>query len=327
MKESIFAIRLREARKAAKLSLASLAEQMDHKVTRQCLSRYEQGDMCPKSDALMVLAKALNISLSYFDGTNLSINLPMLRTSLNGKLSDEELIAIEALLAYKTEQYLQLEANNHLNISFMNPLDHLNITSSESVMDAADQLRLAWQCGDGPIPSIIRLLERKGIKLFEATLPDGVMGLSTWADEKHPLILIDSRPEKTTIERLRFTVGHELGHLLLHISPELDEERICNRFASFFLFPKQTFIEEMGGAKRQSLTLDELIDLREVYGVSIAAQVHAAKDLGMISIEHYNWWYDKMINKNRKEVGWGQYRFPETLGREKRLRARSKKQI
>ena len=69
------------------------------------------------------------------------------------------------------------------------------------------------------------------------------------------------------------------------------------------------------------ISLEELIDLRELYGVSIAAQVHEAWDLRLISRQHYDWWYEELIKKNVKEEGWGSYRFPETLGREKRMRA------
>ena len=162
-------------------------------------------------------------------------------------------------------------------------------------------------------------MERKGIKILSTELPDGIWGLSTFADESHPLIVVDMRPQKTTIERLRFTACHELAHILLHFSDDCNIEKMCNKFANFFLFPKQTFIEEMGAEHRNQLTLEEMIDLKELYGISIAAQVHAAWDLRMISREHYDWWYDEMIKKNRLEEGWGVYSFPETIGREKRV--------
>lgn len=80
----------------------------------------------------------------------------------------------------------------------------------------------------------------------------------------------------------------------------------------------------MGAEHREQLTLEEMIDLRELYGISITAQVHAAWDLRMISREHYDWWYDEMIKKNRLEEGWGVYSFSETIGREKRVEARMK---
>jgi len=131
------------------------------------------------------------------------------------------------------------------------------------------------------------------------------------------------RPEKTTVERLRFTAAHELAHLLLTFSKvsELTVEKRCDKFAGFFLFPRNTFIEEMGAKTRDSITLEEMIDLRQIYGVSIAAQVRTAYDIGMISTEHYNWWFDERIKKNIYEKGWGSYSFPETIGRERRIEA------
>ena len=83
----------------------------------------------------------------------------------------------------------------------------------------------------------------------------------------------------------------------------------------------------MGGEHRDELTLEEMVDLKELYGVSISAQVHEAWDLHMISREHYDWWYDENIKKNQMEEGWGVYAFPETVGREKRVDARIRNKV
>ena len=321
MIKDTFAIRLREARLMMKLSMDKLAELTGGIITKQSISRYEKGIMRPKREAQRALAQALHISEAYLEGTNVKIDIPMLRTTSNGNLNEEQLASIEAKLSFWTEQYLTKEREANYHTSFENPLVGTTVLSMEDAIHAADQLRRFWHCGDGPIVSILRLLERKGIKILSAELPDGVLGLSTWADEKHPLIVLDLRPGKDSVERLRFTAAHELAHLLLTIpeEAELGVEKRCHKFASFFLFPRQTFIEEMGGEYREELTLDEMIDLKEQYGVSIAAQVHEAWDLHMISREHYDWWYNERINKNKKEIGWGHYPYAETIGREKRL--------
>lgn len=321
MKDSNFAIRLHEARLAMKLSMDKLVKLAGGAVTKQSISRYEKGIMRPKRDALQALAKALNISEGYFKGTNVHIDMPMLRTSANSKLTDEQLTHIEARLSFWTEQYLNKEQEAGFHTNFENPLSDISISTIDDAIHAADLLREHWRCGDGPIPSILRLLERKGIKILSTELPYGILGLSTWANQTHPLIVLDMRPERTTVERLRFTAAHELAHLLLTFpkKSELTVEKRCDKFASFYLFPKQTFIEEMGATKREQLILEEMIDLRELYGVSIAAQVHEAFDLNIISDKQYNWWYDEMIKKNRKETGWGKYEFYETIGRERRI--------
>ena len=327
MTNESFSIRLREARQMMGLSMDKLVERTNGAITKQSISRYEKGIMRPKRDALQAIAKALNISEEYFEGTNLKIDMPMLRTTSNGKLSEEELQALEAKLSFWAEQYLAKEKEAGFPTRFKNPVKGTKVSTLEDAIHAADLLREKWHCGDGPIASILRLLERKGIMILAANLPEYVFGMSTWADKKHPLIVLDMRPEKSTIERLRFTAAHELAHLLLAfpVNAELDIEKRCNKFAGFFLFTKQALIEEMGSEKRDVLTLEEMIDLREVYGISIAAQVHAAWDIRMISREHYDWWFDEKIKKNRLEVGWGEYIFPETIGRERRMDVRTRK--
>lgn len=327
MTNDSFSIRLREARQMMGLSMDKLVKRTNGAITKQSISRYEKGIMRPKCDALQAIAKALNISEEYFEGTNLKIDMPMLRTTSNGKLSEEELQALEAKLSFWAEQYLTKEKEAGFPTWFKNPVKGTKVSTLEDAIHAADLLREKWHCGDGPIASILRLLERKGIMILAANLPEYVFGMSTWADKKHPLIVLDMRPEKTTIERLRFTAAHELAHLLLAfpVNAELDVEKRCNKFAGFFLFTKQALIEEMGSEKRDVLTLEEMIDLREVYGISIAAQVHAAWDIRMISREHYDWWFDEKIKKNRLEVGWGEYIFPETIGRERRMDVRTRK--
>lgn len=322
MKNEIFSIRLQEARQMAGLSMEKLAARMGETITKQSISRYEKGVMHPRSDALTSLAKALNISESYFLGNNIQIDTPMLRITSCNKLSESDLARLEARISYWVEQYLEKERMAARQICFVNPITNMIVSNIEEASAAADALRGHWRCGDGSIPSILRLLERKGIKILDTSLPDGVFGLSTWADKTHPLIVLDMRKEKTSVERLRFTAGHELGHLLLSIPDTIEpkeNEKLCNKFASFFLFPQKTFIEEMGNRQREALILDELIDLKEIYGVSVAAQVHEAWDIKMISREHYDWWFDEMIKKNLLEQGWGQYAFPESLGREKRV--------
>ena len=324
MDKSFIPIRLREARNMCGYSLNQFVKAADVCVTRQSIYNYERGVMQPKPEMVKMFADTLGVSEHYFYGNSTKIDIPMLRTTGDDLLSEEELQHFEVMLSYWAERYLLMEKKVGLKSDFSNPLADITVSTLDDVILAADRLREVSRCGSGPLPAVLRLMERKGIKILSTELPDGILGLSTFADESHPLIVVDMRPQKTTIERLRFTACHELAHILLHFSDECNVEKMCNKFANFFLFPKQTFIEEMGAEHRNQLTLEEMIDLKELYGISIAAQVHAAWDLRMISREHYDWWYDEMIKKNQLEEGWGIYSFPETIGREKRVEARMK---
>lgn len=321
MTSNQFSIRLHEARQMMGLSMEKLAELTGGIITKQSISRYEKGLMLPKRVAKLAMAKALNISDSYFDGTNLKIDMPMLRTTSNGKLSEGELQALEAKLSFWAEQYLAKEKEAGFPTQFKNPIKGTRISTQEDAIQASSLLREKWHCGDGPIASILRLLERKGIMILAATLPDYVFGMSTWADKKHPLMILDFNPEKSSVEKLRFTAAHELAHLLLSFPQESDYsvEKRCDLFASFFLLPKQTFIEELGAEKREKITLQEMIDIKELYGASLAASIIAARDYGIITTEYKRTWYVEHIEPNPREIGNGHYAFPETLGREKRV--------
>lgn len=316
-----FAYRLHVARLFCHYSLDQLARATNLKITRQSLYRYERGDMLPRPSTLSALARALGVSEDYFKGTSLNIDLPMLRTAPGYHFSPRDEEVLKTQLSYWSERYIRMEKEAFNTPMFQNPLASVKITSYGEATTASALLRKMWNCGEGPITSLLRLFERKGIKVLDLALPEAIFGLSTWADDHYPLMVLDMRPKKTTTERLRFTAAHELAHLLLKFSNDdtTFQEKCCNKFASFFLFPRDTFIEEMGKSHRTTLYLDEMIDLKSVYGISVAAQVHEAYDIGMISRQHYDWWYNEMIHKNSKEEGWGSYPYSETIGREKRI--------
>ena len=321
MTSNQFSIRLHEARQMMGLSMEKLAELTGGIITKQSISRYEKGLMLPKRVAKLAIAKALNISDSYFDASNISIDMPMLRTTSNGKLSEDELQALEAKLSFWAEQYFIKEKEAGFPTQFQNPIKDTKVSTLEDAIQASIFLREKWHCGDGPIASILRLLERKGIMILAATLPDYVFGMSTWADKKHPLMILDFNPEKSTVEKFRFTAVHELAHLLLSFPQESEYsvEKRCDLFASFFLLPKLALIEELGSRKRELITLEEMIDIKELYGASLAASIIAARDYGIITTEYKRAWYAEHIEPNPREIGNGHYAFPETLGREKRV--------
>ena len=90
-------------------------------------------------------------------------------------------------------------------------------------------------------------------------------------------------------------------------------------FASFFLLPKSTYIEEMGSKQRKEVTVEEMIDIKEQYGLSLQALIIEARDYGIVTTPYKRWWFDKHLTDNPKEIGLGSYPYAETICREKRL--------
>ena len=81
-------------------------------------------------------------------------------------------------------------------------------------------------------------------------------------------------------ERQRFTVAHELGHMVLDVVPKIDDEKAAHRFASAFLMPAETLRAEIG-KHRKSMGWSELFDLKRIFGVSVQALTYRCKDLGI----------------------------------------------
>ena len=88
MHKSFIPIRLREARKMCGYSLDQFVKAANVRVTRQCIYNYERGVMQPKPDMVKAFANTLDVSESYFYGESTKIDMPMLRSTGDGMLSE-----------------------------------------------------------------------------------------------------------------------------------------------------------------------------------------------------------------------------------------------
>ena len=137
-----------------------------------------------------------------------------------------------------------------------------------------------------PIPNLTRAVERAGVVVagLPGEIPDH-FGFSAWPDfgfDGRPIIVF-ARADPG--DRQRFTIAHELAHLLLH-SPRRDDEldaqdaeREANRFAGALLLPHDAAVEAM----RPPLTLTTLAHVKATFGVSIGMCAQRALDLGLIT--------------------------------------------
>ena len=85
-------------------------------------------------------------------------------------------------------------------------------------------------------------------------------------------------------DRQRFTLSHELGHLVLShkLDKSLDDEKAANRFAGAFLVPASEAIKELGES-RSWLEPAELCILKHAYGLSMRGWIYRASDLNILN--------------------------------------------
>lgn len=156
---------------------------------------------------------------------------------------------------------------------------------------AAEKLRGQWKLGEAPIASVISLLADRTVHVFEVDAPgnkfDGISALAFDENKELKGTAVISR-NLISGERQRLNIVHELGHLVLDIRRELDEEKATFRFAGAFLAPASVVCHEVGRS-RSSVQLRELLHLKKLFGMSIQALLYRLRDLGIITVSVYTW--------------------------------------
>ena len=303
-----FAERLKSARKMSGISMETLADKAGHVVTKQAISRYEKGLMNPGGDALVALSKALGVKAEYFFRPQ-KVILGELEFRKKSRLGRKE----EDRIKYRTldflERYLEIEDILGDKAIFKNPLSDPHVHRPEDAGKAALDVRRKWKLGEAPISNLIELLEDKGIRIHEIETDDNFNGISAWTDEI-PVIAVRLQDD---LLRQRFTISHELGHILLKICEKNDSktrEKLCHIFAGAFLLPERVIKAELG-SKRKKIALWELKKIKGIYGISIQAIMARARHLGIISDHTYR---NFCITVNSQ--GWKMNEPGEYLGKE-----------
>ena len=278
----MFSVRLHRARKAVGLSLRDLGARVG--VSHASIKKYEDGAAMPTSDILISLSRTLNVRTEYFFRPE-SIALEGIEYRKRSSLPKKRLDAITHEVIDQIERRIELE-----NLFPQSPVKAFatveglpqSIATMDQIEDVAENVREAWALGFDPIPDLIDVLETNGIRVFmiEADVENKFDGLAACVSGM-PIVVVGRHWPG---DRQRFTLAHELGHLMLEgrLLKDLDEEMACNRFAGAFLFPRASVLQELG-KHRNAIELKELGLLKEEFGLSMAGILYRARDLGIIS--------------------------------------------
>ena len=292
--------RLKLARSASGLSLRGLSNHIENRVTAQAIGKYERNETMPRSGVLTALADALNVSVEYLTGDpGMILQSVDFRTKkvTNKREGDRT----KALVIHMLERYLAVEEilglpSVHWDKPRSAPYPILN--DFVEADQAASRLRHDWNLGFDPIPNMVQLMEDRGVKVLFSPLSE-VDGLTAHVrregmPDAHVIVV----NQDTGGERQRFTIAHEIGHLVLDVPSSMDEERAANRFAGAFLMPEEVAWAEIG-KHRSAIGWAELFNLKLVFGVSVQAIAYRCKDLGIISLTLMGRMFDTFT-----ELGW-----------------------
>lgn len=297
-------IRLKRAREAQGLSLREVVGRLalgPHQLSHTELKNYEGGVRAPGSGLLIALAKIYNVKTEYFY-RSISCNISEEQVCYRGrnKLTDRNLRSMKALLCDFGERVIELLGYyKELPVAenYMRNIDSNKIRTQGDIERFATKVREAWGLGINPLHDLVDSIEKMGIFIFSVKINNSDFDGFSCVINGMPFIVVNDNQAPV---RRRFSIVHELGHILLkgnELSENFDVEIACNRFAAAFLFPKESAFNFIG-KNRTNVNYQELRNVSEEFGISIESVLYRLSDLSVLS-----WDYVKKMKCKLEEEG------------------------
>ncbi len=297
--------RVRLAREASRLTQQELADSAG--LAQATVSDIEAGRVLrPAPDVVAKMAHATSFPETFFYRGP----LPDLPEGRYRRLKRGTSIKVDKQVRAQIRQVLELvqKAESVLKLPPVSIEPCREVKSGEAIEGIAAKVRESLGVGArDPIPNVTRASERAGIVVLrlpsELPFHDGFSAWPDYALDGRPVIALTGNRSP---DRERFTILHELGHLVLHtlrgdeVTPKQAEDE-ANRFAGAMLIPSVSAKDAM----RPPVTLRILMGVKAHYGVSIAASAQRALDLGLITREHFV--------SLRKQLSARQWRYQEPV--------------
>jgi len=268
----IYGERIRQVREMHRMTQADLVKEIPF-LTQSRLSRIEK-DLAPiDSESLALIASLTGVSSEFFSRPpveHFSVLSPQLRA--RSRLTQGEKSAALQWARLVDEEYQNLrQLARHLPIR----LSRLRGTDPRT---AATEVRrtLGFEAEE-PLPYLLLAAERIGITVLGVPYSiETLDAFCAWRDGEPIIALLGGVPA----DRTRFSVAHELGHLVLHQAGQAgrDVEAEADQFAAELLTP----LSAMRRAIPHRPTLSAFVMLKTQWGVSVKSLVRRAREIGAI---------------------------------------------
>jgi Zn-dependent peptidase ImmA (M78 family)/transcriptional regulator with XRE-family HTH domain len=278
---------LRVARQLRGFQQGDAAERLG--VSQAMLSRIENKLVGVGDDLIERAAVAYDLPATFFMqpdpvlGAPVSIH-PMWhkKASVNAREMDQIIAELNIRLMHLRRLMEAVEVEGTYPLPRM-PIDEFN-GDAERV---AGLVRAQWQLPAGPIHNLTQAVEASGVVVVHSPLGgSAVDGVTFSAPGLPPLIVLNANQPG---DRMRFTLAHELGHLVMHHNqPNQEMEQQANDFASCLLMPARD-IRPYFTQRRIDLRL--FAELKPVWRVSMASLLMRARSLNLLAYnqERYLW--------------------------------------
>jgi Zn-dependent peptidase ImmA (M78 family) len=262
----------------------------------------ERDALSPSAEFLGRLTRATSFPAEFFQ------NAPDWEFPL-GSLSYRKFSKLRAAERTKSHRIAQqsFELYEFLAARLKTPRVAIGKMAGQRPREAARLTRtLLGLSATGPVRGFVSRLERCGIRIFflpeiiedpeheSRTEIENVDGFSIWVEGAKPVIAVNGGRSG---DRIRLTLAHELGHLVLHypFHAEQDMEREAYLFGAELLFPEEAFRAEV----HPPVTLAKLAEIKARWGVSMSAILYRARDLRIITDRQH-----KYLRMHMGRRGW-----------------------
>ncbi|MFN8140088.1 MAG: XRE family transcriptional regulator [Fimbriimonadales bacterium] len=267
------------AREAVGLTQKELADKLS--IPNSVLSKYESGVREPTAKHLCAIADELGVTVAFFELSERRFQFGSSCT-YHRRRQDVTVARLRKLLAeinvlrIHLARLLQgIEIDSPIEIPRMDIEDY-----GGDVNRIAQLARMQMHVSPGPIPNLIQLIESAGgivvHRPFDTPKLDAV---SQWMPGMPPVFLLNS---EAPVDRQRFTLAHELGHLIMHRTPTESIEKEADEFAAEFLMPAKDIGDDLDGLRSSSLR-----PLKLKWRTSMASIIRRAFDLNRIDERMY----------------------------------------
>jgi Zn-dependent peptidase ImmA (M78 family)/transcriptional regulator with XRE-family HTH domain len=294
------------ARESGGLTQGGLSESTS--VSQSKISKIEDGLLSPSDEDVKAIAHALNRPIEFFyqvgKPTSSAVSFYRKTTSLPSS-TFKQCNAQMNIRRLEIQSYVRGRTLSKLPIPYL-PLEKFGSPSA-----AAQELRKQWKLPVGPVKNLTSFVEAAGCVIvhfeFETKKLDG---LCLWTEGDIPFIFLN---RQFPAGRMRLTLAHELGHLVMHRAPHENVENEAWEFAAEFLMPAAAI-----GRDLYPLNLGTLADLKRKWGVSMQAIIQRAEALGKTS-ERYSRYLWMQMGKSGYRI---QEPYDDTMEREEALLVR-----
>jgi Zn-dependent peptidase ImmA (M78 family)/transcriptional regulator with XRE-family HTH domain len=271
---------LRMARDARELTQAELATNTG--LTQAFISKLEHGLIAqPGDDAIRVISKELGFPELFFFQREKAIGFPHFHFRKRAKLGTKPLARIGALINIRRQHVAKLLRSYEVPVE--KPIPQIDLDESGLTPEkVAERLRAYWMLPRGPIVNLTEVIEEAGGIVVSARFGTNLLdGISLRSDGLPPLFFMN---REMPGDRFRFSLAHELGHMVMHTAPDDDEkmEREAHRFAAAFLTPASDIKPYLVSPKLSSFGR-----VKAYWKISIKALIKRSFDLDVITPNQY----------------------------------------